>query len=343
MSRRRPILPIALLALFATGAAVYTPDRSRAELEARYLAASSDLRLVDGVRLHVRDEGPRDAPAIVLVHGLGASLHTWDPWVAALSATFRVVRFDVPGHGLTGPDPSGDYSDERSHRLLAALLDSLALDHVTLVGHSMGGRLAWSFAAEQPERVAQLVLIAPDGFASPGFDYDRPADVPAVLGVMRWVLPRPLLRANLAPAYADPSRLADSVARRNHDLMRTPGNRDALLTRLRQTVLTEPTARLARIAAPTLVLWGEDDAMIPVRNADDYARLVPNVTVVRLPGLGHMPFEEAPTDALAPVRAFLDAHVAPRSGLSALPERFGEERVKIERDGNRREFGMPRQ
>jgi pimeloyl-ACP methyl ester carboxylesterase len=231
MSRRRLLLPLAVLALLATGAAVYTPDQRRAELEARYLAAPADLRLVDGVRLHVRDEGPREVPALVLVHGLGASLHTWDPWVDALSTSFRVVRFDVPGHGLTGPDPSGDYSDERSRRLLAALLDSLALDRVTLVGHSMGGRVAWSFAAEEPERVAQLVLIAPDGFASPGFAYDRPADVPAVLGVMRWVLPRPLLRANLAPAYAEPSRLSDAVAQRYHDLLRTPGNRDALRPR----------------------------------------------------------------------------------------------------------------
>jgi pimeloyl-ACP methyl ester carboxylesterase len=308
MSRRRLILPVAVLALLATGAAVHTPDLNRAELEARYLAAPSDLRLVDGVRLHVRDEGPRDAPAIVLVHGLGASLHTWEPWARTLSATHRVVRFDVPGHGFTGPDPSNDYSDARSRRLLAALLDSLALGPVTLVGHSMGGRLAWSFAAEEPARVARLVLIAPDGFASPGFEYDRPADVPAVLGVMRWVLPRPLLRANLAPAYADPSRLADSVAQRYHDLMRTPGNRDALLARLRQTVLTDPSARLARIAAPTLVLWGEDDGMIPVRNADDYARLIPQVTVVRLPRLGHVPFEEAPAEALGPVQQFLASH-----------------------------------
>jgi pimeloyl-ACP methyl ester carboxylesterase len=251
MSRRRLLLRLAVLALLATGAAVYTPDQRRAELEARYLAAPADLRLVDGVRLHVRDEGPREVPALVLVHGLGASLHTWDPWVDALSTSFRVVRFDVPGHGLTGPDPSGDYSDERSRRLLAALLDSLALDRVTLVGHSMGGRVAWSFAAEEPERVAQLVLIAPDGFASPGFAYDRPADVPAVLGVMRWVLPRPLLRANLAPAYAEPSRLSDAVAQRYHDLLRTP----ATATRF-----------------------------------------------------GHVPFEEAPTDALVPVRAFLEAH-----------------------------------
>jgi len=304
-SRRRLQLSVAALAFMACGAALYTPDRNRTALEAQYLARPTDLRMVDGVRLHVRDEGPRDAETIVLVHGLGASLHTWDPWARDLSTTHRVVRFDVPGHGLTGPDPANNYSDARSLRLLHALLDSLQLDRVTLVGHSMGGRLAWSYAAEHPARVARLVLIAPDGFASPGFEYDTPADVPSVLGLMRWVLPAPLLRANLTPAYADPARLTDSVARRYHDLMLVPGNRDALLSRLRQTVLTDPAPRLARITAPTLLLWGEDDAMIPVQNAEDYLRMMPNATVVRLPGLGHVPFEEAPSEALVPVRAFL--------------------------------------
>lgn len=306
-STRRLLLAVAVLALIAVSVALYTPDRDRDALEAQYLARPSDLRLIDGVRLHVRDEGPRDAEAIVLIHGLGASLHTWEPWVRDLSTTHRVVRFDVPGHGLTGPDPANDYSDARSLRLMHALLDSLQLDRVILAGHSMGGRLAWSYAAEHPERVARLVLIAPDGFASPGFEYDKPAEVPAVLGVMRWVLPAPLLRANLTPAYSDPARLTDSVAGRYHDLMLVPGNRDALLSRLRQTVLTDPAPRLSRITAPTLLLWGEDDAMIPVQNAEDYLRLMPDASVERLPGLGHVPFEEAPAEALVPVRAFLTA------------------------------------
>lgn len=306
-STRRLLLAVAVLALIALSAALYTPDRDRAALEARYLAVPTDLRIVDGVRLHVRDEGPREADAIVLIHGLGASLHTWEPWARALTRTHRVVRFDVPGHGLTGPDPADDYSDARSLRLLHALLDSLQLEQVVLAGHSLGGRLAWSFAAAHPERIARLVLLAPDGFASPGFEYDQPAEVPAVLGVMRWVLPAPLLRANLTPAYSDPARLTDSVAGRYHDLMLVPGNREALLSRLRQTVLTDPAPRLARITAPTLLLWGEDDAMIPVQNAEDYLRLMPNATVVRLPGLGHVPFEEAPAEALVPVRAFLEA------------------------------------
>jgi pimeloyl-ACP methyl ester carboxylesterase len=308
--RRRTLFAALAVLLAAGAAALYTPDRDRALLETRYLAARTDVRLIDGVSLHVRDTGPRDTPAIVLLHGLGASLHTWEPWARALDSSYRVVRFDFPGHGLSGATPDNDYRDARTHRLLLALLDSLHITQATLVGNSMGGRIAWSFTAEHPERVERLVLISPDGFASPGFEYDKPADVPAVLGVMRWVLPRAMLRANLEPAYADASRLSDSVVTRYHDLMLAPGNRPALLMRMRQTMLTDPLPRLRRIVAPTLLLWGRQDQMIPVSNAQDYLKAIPQAQLVELDGLGHLPFEEAPTEALVPLRAFLARSVA---------------------------------
>lgn len=309
--RLRQLLLLSAALLVAGTAAAYTPDLDRALLERRYLATPGDLRVVDGVTLHVRDTGPRGAPALLLLHGLGSSLHTWEPWARALDTAFRVVRVDLPGHGLSSPVPAGDYGDARARRLLVALMDSLRLSQATLIGNSMGGRLAWSFAAEFPERVARLVLIAPDGFESPGFAYDRPAEVPAALGLMRWVLPEALLRANLAPAYARPERLADSVVGRYHDLMRAPGNRDALLQRMRQTVLTDPVPRLRRLAMPTLLLWGEQDRMIPISNADDYLRAMPQATLVRLPDLGHLPFEEAPAVSLPPLREFLAPRVVP--------------------------------
>jgi pimeloyl-ACP methyl ester carboxylesterase len=287
------------------GAWLYTPDADRAALEARYVANPADLRVVDGVQLHLRDTGPRDAPALVLLHGLGASLHTWEPWARALDAQYRVVRFDFPGHGMSGPARDDDYSDAASRDLLAALLDSLGIARATLIGNSMGGRIAWSFAAEHPDRVGKLVLMAPDGFASPGFEYDKPAEVPAVLGAMRWVMPRAVLRASLEPAYAHPEAVPDSVMDRYYDLMRAPGNRDAMLDRMRQVMLTDPVPRLRTITAPTLLVWGEQDQMIPVSNAQDYLRAMPNARLVTLPELGHLPFEEAPMRALEPVRAFL--------------------------------------
>lgn len=285
---------------------LYTPDRDRSALEVRYAARRADLREIDGTPLHVRDTGPRTAPVLVLLHGLGSHLQTWDHWVVALERSYRVVRFDFPGHGLSGPDPSGDYRDPRTMRLLLALFDTLGIDKATLVGNSMGGRIAWSFAAAHPARVERLVLAAPDGFASPGFAYDKPAEVPAVLGAMRYVLPRALLRLNLEPAYADPRALTDSMTTRYHDLMLAPGNRGALLARMQQTMLTDPRPQLRTITAPTLLLWGEADAMIPVANAQDYLKAMPNARLVTIPEVGHLVFEEAPTRSLNALRAFLE-------------------------------------
>jgi len=290
--------------LLGAAAWLYTPDRDRAAIETRYLADRADFRVIDGVRLHLRDTGPRSAPVLLLLHGLGASLHTWEPWALALDSGYRVVRFDFPGHGLSAADT--DYSDARTIRLVEALLDTLGVAKATVIGNSMGGRIAWRFAAAHPARVEKLVLMAPDGFASPGFEYDTPADVPAVLGMMRWVLPRPMLTANLAPAYADRAQLADSVVSRYYDLMLAPGNREALFARMRQTMLTDPVPFLRTITAPTLLVWGERDQMIPVSNAQDYLKVMPRARLVTLRALGHLPFEEAPARALVPVRAFLE-------------------------------------
>ncbi|WP_421846781.1 alpha/beta fold hydrolase [Novosphingobium sp.] len=294
----------ALLLLAIAGLAfwLYAPDKPRTALEAAY---PGEFRTVLGLRLRMRDSGPRQAPALILLHGFGSSLDTWEPWARALSAKYRVIRLDLPGFGLTGPDPTGNYSDERTLAILAALMDQLALPKVALIGNSLGGRFAWEFAARYPQRVTKLVLISPDGFASPGFEYGKAPDVPLMLEAMPWVGPRSLVRANLAPAWAHPDALPDAVLERYRDMLLAPGVRRAILDRTRQTVITDPAARLRSINAPTLLLWGEQDHMIPVQNAQDYLRLLPDAHLVRLPGMGHVPFEESPAAALAPLERFL--------------------------------------
>ncbi|TAG16160.1 MAG: alpha/beta fold hydrolase [Rhodobacterales bacterium] len=284
---------------------LYTPDRHRAALEAAYLRAPGDLVDIAGVRLHLRDEGPRDAPAIVLLHGVGSSLHTFDGWAEGLAASHRVIRYDMPGAGLSGPDPDRVYSDERGVAQLLAVLDHLGIARATIAGNSIGGRLAWRFAAAHPDRVERLVLIAPDGYASPGFDYGKPPAVPFVLEAMKYALPKWALRPNIAAAYADPGSLGDAAVERYHALLLAPGNRQAMLDRMRQTVLVPPEPYLQIITAPVLLLWGEKDAMIPVANAQDYLANLPDARLVVLPDLGHVPQEEAPAVSLQPVLDFL--------------------------------------
>ena len=297
----------AMVLLTGTLAAVWAwaPDRSRRELEMRYTDSSTVFISVLGIRLRVRDSGPRDAPAVVFLHGFGSSLETWEPWARALAAQRRVIRFDFPGAGLSGADLIGDYDDERTLQVVAALMDALKLRQAAFVGNSMGGRIAWEFTARHPDRVTQLVLISPDGFASPGFEYDQQPHVPGLLRLMKYFLPKRMLRVNLSAAYADPRRLTDASVDRYYDLLLAAGNRDAMLSRMTQTVLRNPVPILKTITTPTLLVWGEKDRMIPYRNAADYLRALPNASLVSFPDLGHLPHEEAPSVSLPAIRDFL--------------------------------------
>ena len=140
-----------------------------------------------------------------------------------------------------------------------------------------------------------------DGAAGGGRDGRHTAPV----RLMQYVLPKALLRMSLSPAYADPARLTAGTLDRYYDLMLAPGVRSAMLARMEQTILVPPEPLLATITAPTLLLWGEKDGMIPITNASDYLKAMPNAQLAQLPALGHVPHEEAPTEALAPVLAFL--------------------------------------
>ena len=210
---------LALLGVVALAVWLHAPDKPRAELEAAY---PGEYRIVEGVRLRLRDTGPREAPALILLHGFGASLETWEPWARALSADYRVIRIDLPGFGLTGPDPSGDYSDARAIKVLVGLMDQLGIDRASLVGNSLGGRIAWNFAAQHPERLTRLVLVSPDGFASPGFEYDRAPKTPLVMKVLPYVAPRGLLKANLAAGYGRPETLSEATLTRYRDMLVAP-------------------------------------------------------------------------------------------------------------------------
>ncbi len=300
-----------VLALVLAGVAawLYTPDKPRAALEAEYAAPPSVFVQAAGLRMHVRDTGPRAAPAVLLLHGFGASLQTWDAWAARLETDFRVIRFDLPGFGLTGPDqvttPEGDYTDARAMVVLAALMDQLGVQRAIVAGHSMGGRIAWTFAALHPERVDRLVLLAPDGFASAGFAYGVAPKIPLLLRALPYVLPTALLRPTLAAAYANPAMVTDDLVRRYRDMLLAPGVRAAIVVRTGQQVLVDPLPLLRRIQAPTLLLWGQQDAMIPATNAADYQAAIPGARLTVFPGAGHLLHEEAPDASAQALRAFL--------------------------------------
>ena len=301
------IIALAFIAFILLAALyLWTPDKSKAELEKTYGSPKNAYVSALGVNLHYQDTGPsKNAIPILFLHGFGASLQTWDTWAQALSEDYRVISVDLPGFGLTGEDPSGIYTDQRSVEVLEAFLKELNIPRVVLVGNSMGGKLAWQFTARYPNQVSKLVLISPDGYASPGIEYGKKPDVPAIADLYRYFFSKTFLVMNLKPAYADPKTLNDALVNRYYDLMLAPGVRGAILGRMQQTVLQDPVPSLASIQVPTLLIWGEKDAFIPISNSNDYLKVMPNAKRVSLPNIGHLPQEEQPSIGLVALKEFL--------------------------------------
>jgi pimeloyl-ACP methyl ester carboxylesterase len=284
----------------------WTPDKSKAELEKIYGSPQTAYVSALGVNMHYQDTGPSKNPIpILFLHGFGSSLQTWDNWSEDLSKEYRVISVDLPGFGLTGEDPSGIYTDQRSVEVLEAFLKELKIAKVVLVGNSMGGKFAWQFAARYPDQVAKLVLISPDGYASPGIEYGKKPDIPTIAELYRYFFSKTFLSMNLEPAYANPKTLNNDLVNRYYDLMLAPGVRGAILSRMQQTVLQDPVPSLASIQVPTLLIWGEKDAFIPIRNSNDYLKVMPNAKRVSLPNIGHLPQEEQPSIGLQVLKDFL--------------------------------------
>ncbi|KQW43831.1 MULTISPECIES: alpha/beta fold hydrolase [unclassified Roseateles] len=298
-----------LLMLAALGFAVSkAPDRSLDSLVARWAPPPSDFVELDGQLVHFRDQGPSSDPLpLVLIHGTGASLHTWEGWVAELAQTRRVISFDLPGFGLTGPNADHDYSNARYIAFVRNLLSRLGVGRAIVGGNSLGGEIAWQLALADPALVAGLVLVD-----AAGFDFTpeslplgfRIARIPVVREPMRWLLPRRAIEASVLDVYGDPGRVTAALVDRYYELTLREGNRVALMRRMDQ-LGAGPVERLGDIKVPTLILWGERDRLIPPQWGREFKKGIPNSHLVVFPKLGHVPQEEDPAATLAALRDWL--------------------------------------
>ena len=304
-------LALFLLAAMALVAAAWAPDRPVDSLKARWAQPPSQFVRVEGMDVHLRDEGPRDDPLpIVLIHGTSASLHTWDGWADALKPTRRVIRFDLPAFGLTGPAPDGDYTLPRYARFVAHVLDQLQVKQAVLAGNSLGGGVAWKTAVDFPSRVAALVLVDSAGYPyTPqsvplGFQLAR---LPALAPLMRNLLPRRVIESSARNVYGDPSRVTPELVDRYYELTLREGNRAALVQRFRELQKEDLSAQVRQVRQPTLILWGARDRLIPPAQAERFRHDIAGSRVQVFEALGHVPQEEDPAATVAAVKAFLAA------------------------------------
>lgn len=301
---------LALVAVTGAGVALsWAPDRPVETLTARWAPPPSQFVPLQGMQVHLRDEGPRTDPQpIVLLHGTSASLHTWNGWADALKGQRRVIRMDLPGFGLTGPMPDGDYRLTRYVNFVIALLDQLGVQQAVLAGNSFGGNLAWKVAVDHPQRVSKLVLVDAAGYpfdpASMPIGF-KIAQIPALRPMMEHTLPRSMIEASVRNVYGDPSKVTPELVDRYQELTLRAGNRGALVERFRQSPSGEFTEQIKQVRQPTLILWGGQDRLIPPDNALHFQRDIAGSRLVMFDALGHVPHEEDPAQTVAAVKAFL--------------------------------------
>jgi len=289
------------------------PDRDVQTLVQRWAPPPSEFLDLNGQLVHYRDEGPRNHPLpLVLVHGTSASLHTWEGWARALRGQHRVISFDLPAFGLTGPFTGAyagqPYVGERYARFVLDLLDRLQVRRFAIAGNSLGGEVAWQVAATAPERVEKLVLVDAAGYAfTPeqvplGFQIAR---LPGLNRLAEHFLPRPVVVASVRNVYGDPAKVNDALVDRYFELTLREGNRRALGERMRQFSMGGDAARISTLKLPTLILWGGRDRLIPPAVAKRFEADIAGSRLLMFDTLGHVPHEEDPAATVAPVRAFV--------------------------------------
>lgn len=306
---KKILLTIAIIALLGvSGSAFYfwraTQGAPADALEAQYATTSDRFINIAGARVRVREEGNKDAPVILLIHGFTFSLESWDAWAEALQSDYRIIRYDLLGHGLTGPDPKERYAPEERAAFIGEVMDALEVSSAIITGNSLGGLAAWRFAADNPERVDALIMISPGAYPYNGVT-DTPAEIPAAMKAYLMTAPEAGVRASAGLVYHDDTKITEDRITVLRDMMRRQGNGAAMVRSLEEFTLPDPSETLARITAPTLILWGEEDIVIPVEQGSRLERDINNARLITYPGVGHAAQEEAPQQSVQDAMAFL--------------------------------------
>jgi pimeloyl-ACP methyl ester carboxylesterase len=258
-------------------------------LDEKYSDDQSKFITIEGSRIHYKDQG--NGMPLVLLHGIGSSLQTWDGWTKQLTDQFRIIRLDLPGFGLTGADSSNEYTMKRNILILHNFLDQLDVDQYYLAGNSLGGWLAWEYTLDYPDEVQKLILIDAAGFITP----DNPPKPLRLLQKFKKDpskgAPKFAIRKALKQAYVDKSKITDELVDRYFELNNRPGNPLAFY-QMATTQYNPRTSRMPEITVPVLIMWGaEDKKWIDVSHAYLFQELLPNDELIIYDGLGHLPME----------------------------------------------------
>jgi pimeloyl-ACP methyl ester carboxylesterase len=271
--------------------------------------------VIDDLPLFIEDSGT-PGPPIVLIHGFGANLSTWRFWTDDLSRDHRVIQVDLKGCGRAPSPRDGRYAPTDHADLIEALVDRLALERVTFIGHSLGGGIslivAMRLLKRRPAALAKLVLVGTAAYRQSMPRFIGLARLPLIGALGLRAVPGDwLIGKVLEEITYDPSTIEAAQVENYARPLRRPGVRYALLQTARQIVptgLDEITNGYAEINVPVLLVWGRQDPVIPLEVGRRLAEALPESELVVLDRCGHIPPEERPNESLAAVRRFLIPH-----------------------------------
>lgn len=283
------------------------------KLKEKYTNSDSKFIEVDGMSVHYRVEGwAQDSIPIVLLHGTGASLHTWDGWVNALKSERKIIRLDLPAYGLTGPNPTSDYSQEFYATFINNFLTKLGVKQCIISGNSLGGSIAWNYAVKYPEKVSKMILVDAGGYPMKSKSVPiafQVAGWPVIKNLFKYVTPRSIVQKSIENVYADKSKVTKTLVDRYFELSLREGNRQAFIDRMSEFrnkgILNVKTSQIKDLLMPTLIIWGDKDFLIPLEVGEKFHADLPNDTLVVFKNLGHTPMEEDAAKTVAVVKDFL--------------------------------------
>ena len=291
-------------ALTFVGILFYRSDLPVETLKAKYAYSDSKFMDLDGLTLHYRVIGT--GKPVVLLHGIGASLHTWEQFSDNLKDSFQLITLDLPAFGLTGSRADHDYSIEMYVDFLKKFTENLNLTTFDLAGNSLGGRIAWAFAATYPEHIRRLVLMDAAGYPTgkPMPQVFQLARNSVAAAILKKITPRFFIKNNLLEVYDNDALVSDALIDRVFDMSLREGNRQAFIDRCNLS-LHDDSERIKTIADSTLIIWGDNDAWIPVSSANLFHKDLKNSQLAIIKNCGHLPMEERAVETAALVRAFL--------------------------------------
>lgn len=300
-----------LLVVIGVGVAITHPyPIERETVDAKYTNDESQFALLaDGARVHYRDEGNPNGPAVVLIHGSNMSLHVWESWVKELAANHRVISMDMPGHGLTGRVPNDDYSADYMAKVVDGVVQHLGLDQFYIGGNSMGGRVSWLYALDHQQKVRGLVLLDASGYPDdrPPASAFRLARMPVVKDLTTMPVPRYLMAKGLKDAVEDKSIITEDMIDMYTDLGAREGTQQATALRFKLSPVNERYKEISSLQMPALILWGEKDSFVLPKDAKRFHNELANSRLIIYPGIGHIPNLEIPQLTAKDLKAFIAA------------------------------------